>query len=158
MGEVNLYEAPALRDISGPVIRPGGFELTDRGLSRCRLAPGARVMDVGCGTGAVVDYVRQRHGLAALGLDFSAVLLEEGSRTYYGSPLVRGRAEQLPVLREVRRVLKPGGYLVLADVFAREPAAEVWTGPLPAVCCPLWGRGHISEAKTWRCSGIIRHL
>jgi arsenite methyltransferase len=158
MGEVNLYESPALRDVSGPVIRPGWFELTARGLVHCRLAPGARVLDIGCGTGAVVDYVRQRHGLTAVGLDISAVLLEEGFRAHDGLPLVRGRAEQLPmaegcfsavlcecmlslcpdpliVLQEVWRVLQPAGYLILTDVYARGPVVAAWTGKPSTHCC-----------------------
>jgi SAM-dependent methyltransferase len=158
MGKVNLYESRALREVSGPAIRPGGFELTARGLAPCRLAPGARVLDVGCGTGATVDYLRHRHGLAAIGLDFSAVLLEEGARTHGGSPLVRGRAEQLPasegcfgavlcecvlslcpdplcVLGEIRRVLKPGGYLVLTDIYARRPHDATWSGEPSVQCC-----------------------
>lgn len=158
MEKVNLYESQALREFTVPVIRPGGFELTARGLAHCRLAPDARVLDVGCGTGAAVDYLRQRHGLAAMGLDFSAVLLEEGARTHNGSPLVRARAEQLPmadgcfgavlcecvlslcpdpqhVLGEMRRVLQPGGHLVLTDVYARENHAAKWTGRPTVHCC-----------------------
>ncbi|MEJ2157350.1 MAG: class I SAM-dependent methyltransferase [Desulfobacteraceae bacterium] len=162
MGEsqINLYESQALREVVGPVIRPGGFELTERGLSHCRLVPGARVLDVGCGTGVVVDYIRQKYGLAAVGIDFSSVLLEEGIRTYVGSPLVRGRAEQLPaadgifeavlcecvlslcrqplnVLREIRRVMQAGGYLVLSDVYTRDPAAPAWSAKPSIHSCLL---------------------
>jgi arsenite methyltransferase len=161
MGDVNLYESPALRSVSGPVLRPGGFELTTRGLTCCDLTPGAPVLDVGCGTGATVDYMRQHHGLAAVGLDVSTALLEEGSRTFAGLPLVRGRAEQLPmadgsfgavlcecvlslcqdpliVLGELRRILQPGGYLVLTDVYTLGPDAATGTG-VPSVRCCLQG-------------------
>jgi len=158
MIEVNLYESAALRDVTGPAIRPGGFALTERGLARCRLAPGDRVLDVGCGTGAVVDYLRHRHGLSVLGIDLSAVLLMEGCRAHGRVPLVRGRAEQVPtagscfgavlcecmlslcpepqrVLQEVRRVLQPDGHLVLTDVYAREPGTTGISGKATGHCC-----------------------
>jgi SAM-dependent methyltransferase len=157
MEDVNLYESQALREFTVPVIRPGGFELTARGLAHCRLAPDARILDVGCGTGATVDYLR-RCGLAAMGLDLSAVLIEKGRRTYGGSPLVRACAEQLPtaddcfdavlcecvlslcpdplhVLREMRRVLQPDGYLVLTDVYARGKRSATWAGRPTLRCC-----------------------
>jgi arsenite methyltransferase len=157
-GDINLFESSVLRKITLPVIRPGGFELTARGMALCRLAPGERVLDVGCGTGAVVDYLRQQNGLAAMGLDASAVLLEDGAGAYEELPLVRGRAEQLPmvdgcfdavlsecvlslcpdplqVLGEMRRVLKPGGYLVLTDVYARQRQAGKGTGSKGVNCC-----------------------
>ncbi len=163
MGEsqLNLYESQALLEVVGPAIRPGGFELTERGLSHCRLAPGARVLDVGCGTGVVVDFVRRKYGLAAVGIDFSSVLLEEGIRAHGGSPLVRGRAEQLPVtdgifeavlcecvlslcrepqnvLREIQRVMQAGGCLVLSDVYTRGPAGPAWSAQ-PSIHCCLQG-------------------
>jgi len=147
----NLYESPVLRAVTGPVIRPGGFDLTNRALDHCQLPPGTRVLDIGCGAGAVVDYLRHQYGLNAVGVDLSAVLLKEGALNYGGSPLVRARAEQLPamddyfgavvsecmlslcpdpqsVLREVRRVLQPGGFLILADVYARIPGHGGWMG------------------------------
>lgn len=155
---LNFYESPILRAVTGPAIRPGGFDLTDRGLSRCRLAPGTRVLDIGCGTGACVDHLRSRHGLKAAGVDLSAKLLKEGSLNYDGAPLVRGRAEQLPaaddafdavvcecmlslcpdphvVLLEIRRVLQPGGALILTDVYARVQNHGEWKGRSSVHCC-----------------------
>jgi arsenite methyltransferase len=155
---VNIYESPALRAVSGPVIRPGGFALTDRGLTRCCLAKGTPVLDIGCGTGAVVDYLRRRHCLAAVGLDRSALLLSEGVRIHPGSPLVRGQAERLPaaagcfgavlcecvlslcadpqrVLQETLRVLRPGGHLVLTDLYRRGTNAGAQTREIGVRSC-----------------------
>ncbi len=139
-----MYESPVLREFTAPVIRPGGFALTDRGLAACRLPAGARVLDVGCGTGASVNHLRRRHGLAAVGLDLSDVLLKDGERMHGALPLAKGRAEQLPVLDgavaavlcecmlslcpdpeivlgEMWRVISPGGHLIITDVYARVP-------------------------------------
>jgi SAM-dependent methyltransferase len=162
MTAVNLYESRALRDITGPAIRPGGFQLTDRGLAYCGLAPGARVLDVGCGTGATVHHLRFQHGLWAMGIDRSAILLEEGGRLNAGSTLVRGRAEQIPVgdgsveavfcecvlslcsnpldtLREVMRVIQVGGYLVLTDIYSRDASVAEQAAGKPSVSCCLQG-------------------
>jgi arsenite methyltransferase len=161
MEAVNLYESGALRAVTGELIRPGGFELTDRGLSRCHLARGERALDIGCGTGAGVRRMRSRYGLAAMGLDLSAVLLAQGAENRGGSPLVRGRAEALPVaggsiraavcecvlslctdpqrvLEEVWRVLAPDGHLVLSDVYARPPKTRILPGK-PLIHCCLQG-------------------
>jgi arsenite methyltransferase len=155
---LNLYESTILRSVTGPVIRPGGFDLTDRGLDFFPLAPGSRVLDVGCGTGACVDHLRTRHGLKAAGVDLSPVLLKDGKLAYPGSPLVRGRAEQLPipdgafgavvcecmlslcpepqiVLHEIRRVLQPCGGLILTDIYARVPGDGQWMEEVSVHCC-----------------------
>ena len=155
---INLYESPVLREVTGAVIRPGGFDLTDRGVACCRLTRGARVLDVGCGTGAGANRLRSRHGLAAMGLDLSAGLLREGARDHDGLPLVRGRAEALPVagaafdavfcecvlslcpepqnvLKEFLRVLKPGGHLVLTDLYARDAGAAAGNMAISVQCC-----------------------
>ena len=44
-------------------LRPGGLELTDRIVALARLPRGARVLDVGCGSGATVAHLADRHGL-----------------------------------------------------------------------------------------------
>jgi SAM-dependent methyltransferase len=168
MKEVNLYESSALREHTMPVIRPGGFQLTSRGLAHCCLAPDARLLDVGCGTGATVDYLRRRYNLATVGLDASALLLQEGIRNYGASPLMQARAEQLPVadncfnavlcecvlslcpdplyvLREIRRTLKLGGYLVLTDVYVRRKHAAIQNVG-PTICCCL--KGAVDQSTT----------
>jgi arsenite methyltransferase len=127
-------------------------------MARCNLAAGTRVLDIGCGAGACVDHLRRRYGMKAAGVDLSAVLLKEGALSYGGSPLVRGRAEQLPVaddafgavvcecmlslcpephavLRQIRRVLQPGGVLILTDVYARVPGDGGLMPGMPVHCC-----------------------
>ena len=139
-----VYEDPALREALGDILRPGGLTLTDEALAACGLPPAAWVMDVGCGAGATVAHLRGRHSLAAVGIDASAVLLASGRSRESALPLALGRGERLPIsdrvldavlaecslsgmadvdaaLAEFRRVLKPGGRLVLADLYARAP-------------------------------------
>jgi ubiquinone/menaquinone biosynthesis C-methylase UbiE len=116
--------------IHADVQRPGGLALTDLALSLCRLPAGARVLDVGCGTGAAVGLMRARYGYDAVGIDPAA------AHAY----CVRGLAESLPAqdasfdgvlsecvlsiltdsgqaLREMHRVLAPGGFVMLSDVY-----------------------------------------
>jgi SAM-dependent methyltransferase len=126
------------------------------------LAPGARVLDVGCGTGATVNHLRSLCGLRAMGIDPSPALLEKAARCHSGLPLLQGRAEQLPVgdeslegvfcecvlslcfdiqatLQEIRRVLQPGGYLVVTDIYSRDRTAPVQMAGEPSATGCLQG-------------------
>jgi len=112
------------------VLRPGGLGLTDLGLGYCALPAGARLLDVGCGTGAAVRHMRERHGYDAIGIDLKAA----------GEYCITGNAECLPhadasfdcllcecvlsiladaqqALREMHRVLRHGGYAILSDLY-----------------------------------------
>jgi demethylmenaquinone methyltransferase/2-methoxy-6-polyprenyl-1,4-benzoquinol methylase len=104
------------------------------------LTPGARVLDLACGTGDLCREL-QRGGLQPIGVDFSAGMLQ-AART--NAPLVRADALRLPVadgtvdgitcgfalrnfaalppfLAECARVLRPDGRFAFLDV--AEPAS-----------------------------------
>ncbi|EHQ88358.1 DVU_1556 family methyltransferase [Desulfosporosinus youngiae] len=139
-----LYESDLLRQTTGDTLRPGGVYLTDLGVNFCNFPPDARVLDVGCGSGATVERLVSRYQLQAIGLDPSEVLLERGRTKNPDLNLIRGVGEDLPfpadrmdgifaecalslmegldqALKEIFRVLKPGGWFVVNDVYARNP-------------------------------------
>ena len=91
-----FYESPVLRKVAGPTLRPGGFRLTGRAVESCNLERGARVLDVGCGTGATVNWLATEQGLKAMGLDASTGLILEGRSLNPSASLVAGRADRLP--------------------------------------------------------------
>lgn len=126
--------------MTGPC-RPGGLALTGQLLEGCAFAPGARVLDLGCGGGSTVRHLRER-GLEGWGLDRDRAALA-GS-----GPFLCARAERLPfapgsldgvllecslsvmedpgrVLDQCRLVLRPGGSLGLTDLYARGRPAHL---------------------------------
>jgi ubiquinone/menaquinone biosynthesis C-methylase UbiE len=154
----SLFEERALRDTTRETIRPGGLRLTDRAMALCNLPACSRILDVGCGVGASVVYLKNGYGLNAFGLDVSAALLEEGRKRYPDVHLIRAAAESLPVgdgkldavlcecvlsltadpgvvLREFHRVLLDGGRLVITDIYLRSSEKPGGLGHLPVRSC-----------------------
>ncbi len=70
MQPLNLHESREMRSVTGPTIRPGGLTLTERAFAFCSLPERARVLDVGCGVGATVEFLCREH-LGAFGVDTS---------------------------------------------------------------------------------------
>lgn len=142
MSSSKIYERMAAAGAAGKFLRPGGLALTETALSRCSFSPGARILDVGCGSGGTVEWLIHRHGLRAAGVDPSPFLLKHGIAENDRLPLVVAAGESLPfgdsqwdgvfvecslslaedidrVLEECHRVLTDDGRLVLSDVYAR---------------------------------------
>ena len=152
------YESNELREVTGPTLRPGGFDLTKRAVALCDLPAGAAVLDIGCGLGATVHWLQTNHALKTVGLDASRLLLSQGRLAHSRNPVLAGLAEHLPlreesfdgvfcecvlslldhpeqVLAEFSRVLKPGGWLVLTDIYARRPEGVSAMEQLPLHSC-----------------------
>jgi arsenite methyltransferase len=126
--------------IACPPGRPGGYVLTDRAISLGQFEPGARILDVGCGSGATVEYLRKKHGFDPAGVDCDSGLLCANPGLFVAMaehlPFPAGSMDgilmecsfsvvedQEKVLEECYRVLKPSGRLILTDMYARgEPA------------------------------------
>lgn len=152
-----VYELPGVQRVTGATIRPGGLALTRRAVALAELPVGSRVLDVGCGAGATLDYLAGL-GLQAMGMDPSAKLLKQGNGRSPHLTLAQGRGEALPfpahqfnallaecclslmddaagALAEFARVLRPGGALILSDMLSGNPAGMVAARRLPIACC-----------------------
>lgn len=136
---VPLWEKRELRAAAGETLRPGGFSLTDRAVDMIGVLPGWLVLDVGGGLGATVGRLRSRYGAIAWGVESSS---EQIRRAGNGANLLQAQGDALPFqdgsfhavfcecvlslfgdpergLGEFHRVLRPDGFLVLADLCAQ---------------------------------------
>ncbi len=130
-------------------LRPGGLELTAKLISHCHLDPERRVLDIGCGRGESLAYIKERYDCSCFGIEADQELCAEAKRNYPALLFYNAQAEQLPfddsffdcillecvislfdqpfiTLAEVSRVLKPGGKLLISDVYVRShmPVAQ----------------------------------
>lgn len=139
----NSYETYPFFENNIKVMRPGGLTLTDEMISECCLGESAKVLDLGCGVGTVVQYLKSRYQYDAMGIDCSPILIHRGLLTAPGLPLRVANAEDLPnldetidcilmectlsvfqnpqqVLKEAYRVMKLGAKLAISDVYLKE--------------------------------------
>jgi len=137
----SAYETGRLAHRDDRLFRPGGLELTGHAISLANLAAGARIVDLGCGAGDTVSFLRLL-GFDAVGVDCAP----EASRTQITPTRIVARAEALPLgnssfhavlaecsvslfadrnraFAECARVLVDGGRLIISDLYARQPEA-----------------------------------
>lgn len=116
-----------------------------------RPAPGRRLLELGCGGGALLA-AAQRRGWQASGLDLNATALRLARQAAHGALVVRAAARTLPfasgvfdlimaqhliehcetpalMVAECRRVLAPGGQIVLVTPNALYPDPALFADP-----------------------------
>lgn len=143
--QLTPYAAGRIAPGDDRVFRPGGLELTARAIAFANLRPGAVVLDLGCGSGASVRYLRDR-GFDAIGIDCEGAGVRSAECSAGPHTHIAASADELPfpdgaadgilaecsislmqdrdrVLSECARVLADGGRMTISDLYAREPAA-----------------------------------
>jgi arsenite methyltransferase len=128
----------------GDMCRPGGFEITDRAMAFCCFPPKAKLADIGCGFGATVEHIRKLYGYEIWGIEKDEEIVKRTQSKF----VLTGDGNKLPfadgeldgimfecslskmdhpqtVLAESRRVLKPQGYLIVSDMYARGKGATL---------------------------------
>jgi SAM-dependent methyltransferase len=160
-----LYAHPAVRWLLGDELHPGGEATTRRALELIGLQPGERLLDIASGKGDSALLAARERNCIVTGIDYGEAAVADAGRAVDAAGMgdrIAFRvadAEALPfedqsfdaalcecslctfpnkprALAEVRRVLRPGGRLVIADVLAdheRLPASL--SGPLASIAC-----------------------
>lgn len=136
------------------------------------LKPGARVLDVGCGSGTFTGLLAER-GYRASGLDISPKLVALARRKFPRIDFHEGDAENLPfghesfdgvllsglvhhfrdprrLAAEVYRVLKPGGRFVAFDPNRMNPFMWLYRDPVSPFYSPLGVTENERPILAWR--------
>jgi SAM-dependent methyltransferase len=170
----SVYGHPLVELIAGQSYHPGGLASTRRLLESARLPSGARILDAGCGLGASARLAASEFGLVVDACDVSgsairraraladgaggAIQFVEASvlRLPYGdgrfagvlAECVLSMTSKPPALAELRRVMAPGGAMLVTDVTATE--AVVAPRSLADVLCltGAWQPGELEDLAT----------
>ena len=160
-----VYEHPAVQWLLGEQLHPGGEAGTLRGLELGGVRAGDRLLDVASGRGSSALLAARELGCDVVGLEYGAAAVAAANAAAEAARLddrvrfEQGDAESLPfsgqsfdavlcecslctfpdkrrAVEEMRRVLRPGGRLVLSDVLVdRAGLPDELQGPLAVLAC-----------------------
>ena len=132
--------AVKMADVAVQGHRPGGLELTLRGLKAASPPQGGRIIDIACGLGATVGHLTEQ-GYDCIGLDRDEAAIKTAAKIHKKAQFIKADGDKLPfageytdtvfiecalslisnpapVINEAARVLRCGGSLVLTDLYA----------------------------------------
>lgn len=151
-----LYENETFQQYTEEALRPGGLDLTRKALEIAAFPVGSRLLDIGCGCGKTADFLAAECGMEALGIDISEEMIAKAKARNSSLEVQVGSVYRLPyesnsldgvlaecvfslfedkplALEQIRRVLVPGGKLIISDLYIRENARSF--AHLPMVTC-----------------------
>ena len=125
------------------VFRPGGLALTKKAVDAAGIKKGGKALDIGCGLGTSLVFLREQYGLEVYGIDTAPAAVERSAKIIGAGNVLCADACTLPfetesfelvlmecvltliadaqqALQEALRVLKPGGVLVISGLSATE--------------------------------------
>jgi ubiquinone/menaquinone biosynthesis C-methylase UbiE len=177
--EIAFFDAHATRDEYYDVFTPAAKRRLIAAFVRSSGLPrGARVADLGCGSGVFTELLRQA-GFSSVGLDISPKLIALGRSKYPGLELIEGDAENLPfesesldgvllsglvhhfpdprsVAAEVHRVLKQGGRFMAFDPNRMNPFMWLYRDR----SSPFYSQVGVTENErpilAWRVAAVFR--
>jgi ubiquinone/menaquinone biosynthesis C-methylase UbiE len=139
-----LFLNNAIRHGLGDYLRPGGEQLTQLAISMLQMDHDAPLLDAGCGNGSGMRILKQSGFRHLLGIEQNTQLA--GEARAQGQSVSRGDMANLPLsdqavqavfcecawnlsaktktLAEFYRVLIPGGFLVLSDIFVHSTSEQ----------------------------------
>lgn len=176
-----FYEQDWVRYLAEDIFHPGGADLTRKTVAALNLPPGARLLELGCGSGTTAGLLAGEFGLRVSGLDRSAAnIARAGARFGTLEPAPRficADAQSLPfedsffdaalaectfslfadqpaALREAHRTLKPGGRFAVTDMATGGPLPEDVASVLAPWTCLADAVDELSYAAIFRANGF----
>ncbi len=161
---VKLYESCVFDQLLGETLRPGGLKLTTRLAEVADISKNHIVLDIACGKGTTVFFLAREYGCYVIGIDLSDKMIascrgKAESETVTGEvSFLLGDAENLPfndasfdtvisecslsllpnkeiAARDIGRVLKSGGKLVMTDIILNGEVDEALRSQVTFACC-----------------------
>ena len=131
-------------------MHPGGLRLTDRAARLAGISPDMALLDIGCGDGASLEFLARKFGVAPYGIDISEKQISAAAKRLRMAVFTVDNAAQvpyedeffdavicecvlslvenpMPVIREMRRVLRPDGTLIVSDVCGENDFRDIQT-------------------------------